>query len=94
MAPAATDMAGKECQVTGATSGIGLVTARELARKGARVVQVGRNPQKCDAALGQIRAETGSQQVEVLLADLSGQQQVAPGHAPGQRTGTERHTSE
>jgi NAD(P)-dependent dehydrogenase (short-subunit alcohol dehydrogenase family) len=70
------EMAGKVCLVTGATSGIGLVTARELARKGACVVLVGRNPAKCDAALRQIRAETSNQQVEALLADLSVQQQV------------------
>ena len=76
MPPVTTEMAGKVCLVTGATSGIGLVTAGELARKGARVVLVGRNPQKCDAALGRIRTETGSQQVEALLADLSVQQQV------------------
>jgi NAD(P)-dependent dehydrogenase (short-subunit alcohol dehydrogenase family) len=69
-------MAGKVCLVTGATSGIGLVTARELARKGACVVLVGRNPDKCDSALRQIRAETGNQQVEALLADLSVQQQI------------------
>jgi NAD(P)-dependent dehydrogenase (short-subunit alcohol dehydrogenase family) len=69
-------MEGKVCLVTGATSGIGLVTALELARQGACVVLVGRSHQKLDAALQQIRAETGSQQVEALLADLSVQQQV------------------
>ena len=36
-------MSGKVCLVTGATSGIGLVAARELARQGALVVIVGRN---------------------------------------------------
>jgi NAD(P)-dependent dehydrogenase (short-subunit alcohol dehydrogenase family) len=70
-------MEGKVCLVTGATSGIGLVTARELARQGARVVLVGRSHEKLDAVLQQIRAETGSQQkAEALLADLSCQEQV------------------
>jgi NAD(P)-dependent dehydrogenase (short-subunit alcohol dehydrogenase family) len=69
-------MRGKVCLVTGATSGIGLVTARELARQGARVILVGRNREKTDAALQQIRAATGNPEVEALLADLSSQQQV------------------
>lgn len=67
---------GKVCLVTGATSGIGLVTARELARQGARVLVVGRNPAKCAATIEQIRAQTGNREVEALLANLSSQQQI------------------
>jgi NAD(P)-dependent dehydrogenase (short-subunit alcohol dehydrogenase family) len=69
-------MRDKVCLVTGATSGIGLVAARELARQGARVVIVGRHQARCDATVQQIQSQTGSRQVEVLLADLSSQRQV------------------
>ena len=69
-------MQGKVCLVTGATNGIGLVTARELARRGARVILVGRSPTRCEAAVAQIQAETGNRAVEALLADLSSQQQI------------------
>jgi NAD(P)-dependent dehydrogenase (short-subunit alcohol dehydrogenase family) len=69
-------MQGKVCLVTGATSGIGLVTARELARQGARVVLVGRNEARCAAAIEQIQAQTGNREVHALLADLSSQQQM------------------
>jgi NAD(P)-dependent dehydrogenase (short-subunit alcohol dehydrogenase family) len=62
--------------VTGATAGIGLVTARELARMGARVVGVGRNAQKSAAIAAQIRQETGNPNVEYLLADLSVQADI------------------
>jgi NAD(P)-dependent dehydrogenase (short-subunit alcohol dehydrogenase family) len=64
-------MQGKVCLVTGATSGIGLVTARELARRGARVIIVGRSPERATRALGEIKAETGAKSVESLVADLS-----------------------
>jgi NAD(P)-dependent dehydrogenase (short-subunit alcohol dehydrogenase family) len=66
----------KVCLVTGATSGIGAVAVRELARLGATVVLVGRDPQKAAAAVAQIRAQTGNPNVEALLADLSSQRQV------------------
>ncbi len=67
---------GKVCLVTGATSGIGRVTALELARRGARVVLVGRSREKSEAAVAEIRGRTGSRAVEALLADLSVQEQV------------------
>lgn len=67
---------GKICMVTGATAGIGFVTARELARKGAAVVVVGRNPAKGERVVQEIRAITGNQRVEFERADLSKQADV------------------
>ena len=64
-------MQGKVCLVTGATSGIGQVTAHELARLGARVIIVGRSSEKCARTVEQIRAATGAASVESLVADLS-----------------------
>jgi len=69
-------LAGKVCLITGATSGIGAVTAEALARQGAKVVLVGRNPEKCARTKEQIQARTGNPDVETLVADLSSQQQV------------------
>jgi retinol dehydrogenase-12 len=68
-------MQGKVCVVTGATSGIGEVCARELLARGARVLIVGRNPAKMEAACARIRAQTG-REVEPLLADLSLQREI------------------
>jgi NAD(P)-dependent dehydrogenase (short-subunit alcohol dehydrogenase family) len=76
MAPLSTTMPGKICLVTGATNGIGLVAARELAQRGAHVVLVGRSRSRCEAAVAQIQTQTGNRQVEALAADLSSQRQV------------------
>jgi len=76
MAQATPALQGKVCLITGATSGIGAVAARELARQGAKVVLVGRDPHKCLATVRQIQADTGNPAVEALRADLSSQQEV------------------
>jgi len=64
-------MHGKVCLVTGATSGIGQVTAQELARLGAHVIIVGRSPERCANTIDQIRAATGATSVESFVANLS-----------------------
>lgn len=69
-------MEGKICMVTGATDGIGQVTARALAGKGATVIVVGRNPDKGAAVIEEIRQQTGNRAVEFMLADLSAQADI------------------
>ncbi len=64
------------CVVTGATSGIGFEVARILAGKGAEVVGVGRDLQRCDAAARSLRALTGNPLVRFEVADLSSLAQV------------------
>ncbi|QDV35727.1 SDR family oxidoreductase [Tautonia plasticadhaerens] len=70
-------MAGRRCLVTGATAGIGEVTARELAGLGASVVLVGRDAGKCEATAARIRDLTGNPAVESLVADLSSMAEVS-----------------
>lgn len=64
-------MQGKICIVTGANSGIGKVTATELARRGATVVMACRSQARGAAAAVEIRQESGSDKVSVLACDLS-----------------------
>jgi NAD(P)-dependent dehydrogenase (short-subunit alcohol dehydrogenase family) len=61
----------KICLVTGGTSGIGLVTARVLARTGARVVITSRDDKKGAAVVERLRSETGNPNIEVLKCDFS-----------------------
>ena len=49
------DLGGKVCVVTGASSGIGLETARGLAARRATVCMVGRNPGKTEQAVESVR---------------------------------------
>ena len=70
------DMQGKVCLVTGSNSGIGKVTARELARMGATVVMLCRNRAKGEAAQAEIISATGNQNVDLIVADLAAQAEV------------------
>jgi NAD(P)-dependent dehydrogenase (short-subunit alcohol dehydrogenase family) len=67
----AENMNGKVCLVTGATDGIGKITAQALARMGATVIIVGRNPAKCAAVVNEIKQSSDNEAVEALTADLS-----------------------
>lgn len=57
--------------VTGATNGIGVVTALELAQMGAEVVIVSRSQNKLEDTVGRIKAETDNDKVSYIQADLS-----------------------
>lgn len=66
------NMDGKVVLVTGGTNGIGKVTALELAKMGATVVIIGRNPAKTTAVEAEIRqAVSGGGKVDSIIADLS-----------------------
>jgi NAD(P)-dependent dehydrogenase (short-subunit alcohol dehydrogenase family) len=69
-------MQGKTCLITGATSGIGLETARGLAAMGARLFIHGRDPQKVDATLEDIHRSTNNDALIPLVADLSSQANI------------------
>ena len=70
------DMSGNVCVVTGASSGIGKVTARRLAEKGASVVLVCRNREKGEAAAEEIKRSTGNENLKLEFRDLSSQREV------------------
>ncbi|HET7294188.1 MAG TPA: SDR family oxidoreductase [Vicinamibacteria bacterium] len=66
----------KTVLVTGATSGIGLDASVQLARSGAKVVMVGRDHARTEAATADVIARSGSRDVSHLMCDLSSQASI------------------
>jgi NAD(P)-dependent dehydrogenase (short-subunit alcohol dehydrogenase family) len=64
-------MQGKVCVITGATSGLGLEAAERLAKLGARLVLVGRDRGRGEAALSRLRGAAPGLQASIYYADLS-----------------------
>ncbi len=69
-------MKGKTCIITGANSGLGKVTAIELARQQASVVMVCRDRNRGRTALKDVRKLSGSNTVDLLIADMSSQKSI------------------
>lgn len=65
------DLSGRSALVTGGASGIGLETARALARAGARVTLAVRNTEAGHAAARDITASTEGGAVDVAMLDLA-----------------------
>ena len=73
-------MDGRVCVITGANSGVGLEAAKHLARGGAHVVMVCRNPEKAEAAKAQVK-ELARAPVDVVLMDMARLDDVRRGAA-------------
>lgn len=70
------DLTDKTALVTGANSGLGKAVSRALAARGARVLMVARDSERGEAAVAELKAATGNDQLELLIADLKLQAQV------------------
>jgi NAD(P)-dependent dehydrogenase (short-subunit alcohol dehydrogenase family) len=70
------DLKGKTCLITGATQGIGLAAAIEIAKTGAQMVLVARSPERGASAVQDVKAKSANAYVSLLLADLSSQESV------------------
>lgn len=75
--PVTASVKGKHAVITGATSGLGLATAFELAHRGAHLTLVARNKTKADTVAADIIKRSGNSNIKVEIADLSLMGEVA-----------------
>ena len=73
------DLSGKRAVITGASSGLGVETARALASAGASVVLVARDKTKLDAALATLQAAVPEGRFDTALLDLADLDSVRAG---------------
>ncbi|CAG9806478.1 unnamed protein product [Chironomus riparius] len=69
-------MDGKTVLITGANSGIGKETARDLAKRGARIIMACRTMETANKARDQIIKESGNENIFIKKLDLSSQKSV------------------
>jgi NAD(P)-dependent dehydrogenase (short-subunit alcohol dehydrogenase family) len=74
--PEAPSLQGRICLVTGATRGLGAVTAEALAALGATVVATGRSAKRGQELVAGITQRTGNEDVHFLQADLASMAEV------------------
>ena len=70
------DIRSKTVLITGASSGIGFHAALDLAKLGAHVAMVGRDPARSEAAAREVTTRTGSKDVSLFLCDFASQAAV------------------
>jgi NAD(P)-dependent dehydrogenase (short-subunit alcohol dehydrogenase family) len=69
-------MSKKRCIITGANSGIGKAAAIQIALAGYHVIMACRNQERGEAALEAVKAQAGSEDVELMLVDMSLQSSI------------------
>lgn len=66
----------KRVIITGTTSGIGLVTAKELAKRGAHVYMACRDMKLCEQLSEELMLETKNKHIHCMECDLSSMQSI------------------
>lgn len=65
------DLLGKVVLITGATEGVGKAAALQFAQRGASVTLIGRNRQKTEQTVADLKAVSGNDRLDHIICDLS-----------------------
>ncbi|KAI0319443.1 NAD-P-binding protein [Amylostereum chailletii] len=85
------DMTGRKVIITGGNAGIGKETAKALLSKGATVYIASRSAEKSNAAIAELKKETGSSDAHFLQLDLADLQSVKKAAQEYQSKETQLH---
>ena len=66
----ANDLNGKVFLVTGATEGIGKAATVDFAKRGATLVLVGRNKDKSERVVAELKSQSQNDKIELLIGDM------------------------
>lgn len=69
--PVTANIRGKHIVISGATSGLGLATAKQLAHLGAKLTLIARNEAKAGQVVAQLTQSTGNKNIAIEIAELS-----------------------
>ena len=70
------NLQGKTIVISGATSGIGLATARMVVQRGGNVIGIGRSAERCEKVKRQLAMINPQVMIEMCVADLSLQSEI------------------
>lgn len=65
------DLLGKVVLITGATEGVGKAAALQFAQRGASVTLIGRNQNKTERTVAELKAASGNDRLDHITCDLS-----------------------
>ena len=70
------ELSGKQCLVTGASSGLGFAVSKALAQKGASITMLCRDQKKSESMIRDIKRETSDASIELMICDLASMQSI------------------
>jgi NAD(P)-dependent dehydrogenase (short-subunit alcohol dehydrogenase family) len=70
------ELSGKQCLVTGASSGLGLAVSKLLAQKGASITMLCRNREKGESVIRAIKREIHDASIELMVCNLASMQSI------------------
>jgi NAD(P)-dependent dehydrogenase (short-subunit alcohol dehydrogenase family) len=69
-------LSGKNCLITGASSGLGFAVSKKMSHAGANTIMLCRNKEKGETAVHEIKQETPNATIDLMICDLSSMKSI------------------